>query len=88
MSTDGGRTEARTHREGNRTISCSATVSPSGILVLPRPARINHMAHWEYKVITSGKGGFASPAMLEKFLNSFAFPIWSLYYCNTLCNIA
>ena len=27
------------------------------------------MALWEYKVITSGKGGFASPALLEKFLN-------------------
>jgi len=27
------------------------------------------MSLWEYKVITSGKGGFATPALLEKFLN-------------------
>jgi len=83
MVTDGGRTEARTHREGNRTISCSATVRPSGILVLPRPARINHMAHWEYKVITSGKGGFASPAMLEKFLNDLGREEWEIIHYLT-----
>jgi hypothetical protein len=27
------------------------------------------MALWEYKVITSGKGGFASATMLESYLN-------------------
>src|SRR5688572_19020202 len=27
------------------------------------------MSLWEYKVISSGKGGFATPALLEKFLN-------------------
>ncbi len=27
------------------------------------------MANWEYKVISSGKGGFASPALMEKFIN-------------------
>jgi len=58
-------------------------VRPSGILVLPRPARINHMAHWEYKVITSGKGGFASPAMLEKFLNDLGREEWEIIHYLT-----
>jgi len=36
------------------------------------------MANWEYKVITSGKGGFASPALLEKFLNDLGRDEWEI----------
>ena len=38
------------------------------------------MALWEYKVITSGKGGFASPALLEKFLNELGRDEWELVH--------
>ena len=41
------------------------------------------MAHWEYKVITSGKGGFASPAMLEKFLNELGREEWEIIHYLT-----
>lgn len=41
------------------------------------------MAHWEYKVITSGKGGFASPAMLEKFLNDLGREEWEIIHYLT-----
>lgn len=36
------------------------------------------MAAWEYKVITSGKGGFATPALLEKFLNDLGREEWEI----------
>lgn len=36
------------------------------------------MPIWEYKVITSGKGGFATPAMLEKFLNDLGKDEWEV----------
>ena len=36
------------------------------------------MSLWEYKVITSGKGGFASPAMMEKFLNDLGREEWEI----------
>lgn len=36
------------------------------------------MASWEYKVITSGRGGFASPALLEKFLNDLGRDEWEI----------
>ena len=36
------------------------------------------MAIWEYKVITSGKGGFASPGLLEKFLNDLGKEEWEI----------
>lgn len=36
------------------------------------------MALWEYKVITSGKGGFATPALLEKFLNDLGKEEWEI----------
>lgn len=36
------------------------------------------MPIWEYKVITSGKGGFASPAMMEKFLNDLGKEEWEI----------
>ena len=38
------------------------------------------MALWEYKVITSGKGGFASPALLEKFLNDLGRDEWEIIH--------
>ncbi len=36
------------------------------------------MSLWEYKVITSGKGGFAAPAMMEKFLNDLGREEWEI----------
>lgn len=36
------------------------------------------MALWEYKVISSGKGGFVSPALLEKFLNDLGKEDWEI----------
>jgi hypothetical protein len=38
------------------------------------------MSLWEYKVITSGKGGFASPALLEKFLNDLGRDEWEIIH--------
>ncbi len=37
-----------------------------------------YMSLWEYKVITSGKGGFATPALLEKFLNDLGREEWEI----------
>ncbi|MBI2512306.1 MAG: DUF4177 domain-containing protein [Opitutae bacterium] len=42
------------------------------------------MSNWEYKVITSGKGGFASPALLEKFLNDLGQEGWEIINFHTL----
>lgn len=36
------------------------------------------MSNWEYKVISSGKGGFASPALMEKFLNDLGQDNWEI----------
>jgi hypothetical protein len=36
------------------------------------------MSVWEYKVISSGKGGFASPALLESFLNQLGSEEWEI----------
>jgi hypothetical protein len=36
------------------------------------------MSVWEYKVITSGKGGFATPALLETFLNQLGKDEWEI----------
>lgn len=36
------------------------------------------MSLWEYKFISSGKGGFATPAMLEKFLNDLGREEWEI----------
>ena len=41
------------------------------------------MSNWEYKVITSGKGGFASPALLEKFLNDLGQESWEILHFQT-----
>ncbi len=41
------------------------------------------MSNWEYKVITSGKGGFASPALLEKFLNDLGQEGWEIISFHT-----
>lgn len=48
-----------------------------------RDAFRSHMSNWEYKVITSGKGGFASPALLEKFLNDLGQEGWEIITFNT-----
>ncbi len=42
------------------------------------------MSLWEYKVITSGKGGFATPALLEKFLNDLGREEWEIVHFHTL----
>ncbi|MEO6004202.1 MAG: hypothetical protein ABIZ04_17465 [Opitutus sp.] len=36
------------------------------------------MSLWEYKIISSGRGGFATPAMLEKFLNDLGRDEWEI----------
>ncbi|HYP16883.1 MAG TPA: hypothetical protein VEQ65_06700 [Opitutus sp.] len=41
------------------------------------------MALWEYKVISSGKGGFATPALLEKFLNDLGREEWEIVEFRT-----
>jgi hypothetical protein len=41
------------------------------------------MSNWEYKVITSGKGGFASPQLLEKFLNDLGQEGWEIISFHT-----
>lgn len=41
------------------------------------------MSNWEYKVITSGKGGFASPTLLEKFLNDLGQEAWEIIQFHT-----
>ncbi len=41
------------------------------------------MSLWEYKVITSGKGGFATPALLEKFLNDLGREEWEIIEFHT-----
>jgi hypothetical protein len=38
------------------------------------------MANWEYKVISSGKGGFASPALMEKFINDLGQEQWEIIH--------
>ncbi|MES1167974.1 MAG: hypothetical protein ABUL61_02270, partial [Oleiharenicola lentus] len=36
------------------------------------------MSNWEYRIISSGKGGFASPALMEKFLNDLGGENWEI----------
>lgn len=36
------------------------------------------MSNWEYRIISSGKGGFASPALMEKFLNDLGQENWEI----------
>src|SRR5690606_29158875 len=46
---------------------------------LPAPVQDGApMALWEYKVITSGKGGFANPQLLENFLNQLGKEEWEI----------
>jgi len=42
------------------------------------------MANWEYKVISSGKGGFATPALMEKFINDLGQEQWEIINFHTL----
>ncbi len=44
------------------------------------------MAIWEYKVVTSGPHGFASPALLETHLNSLGKDEWEIIHFQTLPN--
>jgi hypothetical protein len=41
------------------------------------------MSVWEYKVISSGKGGFATPALLESFLNQLGKDEWEIIEFRT-----
>ncbi len=45
-----------------------------------RKIEITLMSVWEYKVISSGKGGFATPAMLEKFLGELGRDEWEIIH--------
>jgi hypothetical protein len=42
-----------------------------------------NMSVWEYKVISSGKGGFATPALLEKFLGDLGRDEWEIIHYQT-----
>ncbi|MDX2186503.1 MAG: hypothetical protein SFV32_06195 [Opitutaceae bacterium] len=44
------------------------------------------MALWEYKVITSGQHGFATPALLEAHLNALGKDEWEIIHFQTLPN--
>ncbi len=41
------------------------------------------MALWEYKIITSGKGGFASATMLESYINQLGRDEWEIIEFRT-----
>ena len=41
------------------------------------------MSVWEYKVISSGKGGFATPALMESFLNQLGKDEWEIIHFAT-----
>jgi len=41
------------------------------------------MSIWAYKVITSGRGGFATPALLETFLNQLGADGWEIIHYQT-----
>src|ERR1700760_466885 len=41
------------------------------------------MPLWEYKVISSGKGGFATPALMESFLNQLGKDEWEIIHFKT-----
>jgi hypothetical protein len=41
------------------------------------------MSLWEYKVISSGRGGFATPVLLEKFLNDLGREQWEIVEFRT-----
>jgi len=41
------------------------------------------MSVWEYKVISSGKGGFATPALMESFLNQLGKEEWEIIHFHT-----
>jgi len=49
---------------------------------VPREARAT-MSLWEYKVLSSGRGGFATPALLEKFLNDLGRDEWEIIEFHT-----
>src|SRR4051812_49394939 len=46
------------------------------------------MSLWEYKVLTSGPHGFASPALLESHLNTLGKEEWEIIYFQPLPNNA
>lgn len=50
---------------------------------LSRDKPKNFMSLWEYKMITSGRGGFASPALMEKFLNDLGKEDWEIVSFQT-----
>jgi hypothetical protein len=50
----------------------------------PSTRNITIMALWEYKVITSGPHGFASPSLLEAHLNALGKDEWEIINFQTL----
>ncbi len=55
---------------------------------MPFEPNNTNMALWEYKVITSGPHGFASPALLEAHLNALGKDEWEIIHFQTLPNNA
>lgn len=53
---------------------------------LPSTRNNTIMALWEYKVITSGPHGFASPSLLEAHLNALGKDEWEIINFQTLPN--
>lgn len=53
---------------------------------LPSTRNTTIMALWEYKVITSGPHGFASPTLLEAHLNALGKDEWEIIHFQTLPN--
>ena len=53
---------------------------------LPPTRNTTFMALWEYKVITSGLHGFASPALLETHLNTLGKDEWEIIHFQTQPN--
>ena len=53
---------------------------------MPPTRNTTLMALWEYKVITSGPHGFASPAMMETHLNTLGKDEWEIIHFQTLPN--
>lgn len=41
------------------------------------------MSNWEYKAVSSGKGGFATPALFEKYLNDLGQDGWEIISFHT-----
>ncbi len=88
MQGEGRAREDQTEARGAKTASGLMPLSGRGLRVGMTKIRLasvprlqdafRPMSNWEYKVISSGKGGFASPALMEKFLNDLGQENWEI----------